>query len=241
MRRARALSAIEVLPPGDLLEVGCGAGALLDELAHRGWRAVGIDSSERARDIAAAISRATGGNQRVLAAPDPGWSSRFDLICALEVLEHIEDDRAALRQWAGWLRPGGVLLVSVPAHQRRWTAGDEWAGHFRRYERQDLLDLVEAAGLTVEMVECYGFPLGNLTEWLGAPAYRRKLRKRAPAHATKEAASADSGVERDTALRMFRWLDTIPGRVGLRAALALQAATCKVDWGCGFLLRARRP
>ena len=241
LRRARALRAIEGVPPGDLLEVGCGAGALLDELAHRGWHAVGVDSSERARQVAAAIAAATGGKQRLLAAPDPEWSGCFDLVCALEVLEHIEDDRAAMRQWAGWLRPGGTLLVSVPAHQRRWNAGDEWAGHYRRYERADLLDVVRSSGLVVEHVECYGFPLGNLTEWLGDATYRRKLIERAGAPATKEAASADSGVERGAALRMFRWLDTMPGRLGLRTALALQAATRKVEWGCGFLLRARRP
>jgi SAM-dependent methyltransferase len=241
LRRARALRAIERLTPGDLLEVGCGAGALLDELAHRGWRAVGIDSSDRARRVAAAIAAATGGSQRVLATPDPDWSARFDLICALEVLEHIEDDHGAMRQWAAWLRPGGTLLVSVPAHRRRWNAGDEWAGHYRRYEREELLGVVRSAGLVVEHVECYGFPLGNITEWLGDPAYRRKLRDRASAPTSKEAASADSGVERSAALRMFRWLDTVPGRAGLRAALALQSATQGLEWGCGFLLRARRP
>jgi SAM-dependent methyltransferase len=241
LRRARALRAIGRLAPGDLLEVGCGAGALLDELSHGGWRAIGIDSSERARQVAQAIAAATGGKQRVLAAAEPDWSARFDLICALEVLEHIEDDRRAMRQWADWLRPGGRLLISVPAHRRRWNAGDEWAGHYRRYDRNDLIEVVETAGLAVEHVECYGFPLGNLTERLGDPAYLRKLRERAAAPTSKAAATADSGVERLTALRMFRWLDTFAGRTGLRAALALQAATCRTEWGCGFLLQARRP
>ena len=73
---------------------------------------------------------------------------QFDLVCAFEVLEHIEDDAAAVRQWAARLRPGGWLLLSVPAHQRRYGPADELVGHFRRYDPARLTALLARCGLT---------------------------------------------------------------------------------------------
>src|SRR3546814_20907381 len=96
---------------------------------------------------------------------------------AFEVLEHIEDDHAALRQWLGWLKPGGILLMSVPAHPSQWNAADVWAGHFRRYRKRELLGLVEENGLELEHVECMGFPLANITERMQARGIERALKE----------------------------------------------------------------
>jgi SAM-dependent methyltransferase len=239
LRRDRVLRLVRALPAGDCLEVGCGAGALIDELAHAGWRALGVESSARALSVARALREASGGGQRLADALDPDASERWDLVCALDVLEHIEDDAAAVRDWVARLRPGGHLLLSVPAHPSRWSAGDEWAGHFRRYARGPLLALLEGSGLAPVHVECYGFPLANLSEALGAPVYRRMMRQRDRA-TTKAEATADSGVERRAAARLFRWLSSPPGRLGLWAALRMQAATAGRDWGSGYLVLARR-
>jgi SAM-dependent methyltransferase len=240
LRRHRALAYLARLAPGDLIEVGCGAGALLDELAHAGWQATGVDASARARGIAMALRDATGGSQRVLAEPEPDWRQCVDVVCALDVLEHIRDDAAALSAWVSWLRPGGHVLLSVPAHQRRWSAGDEWAGHYRRYDRPDIEHLVRRCGLQMLELECYGFPLANLTEALGARPYRKMLADRS-AEASKEEASADSGVERSHATRLLRLLDSAPGKLALRIALSMQSAARTTDWGSGYLVLARRP
>ena len=55
-------------------------------------------------------------------------------MCAFEVLEHIDDDALALKQWREYLRPSGWLLLSVPAHQDQYGAADELVGHYRRYD-----------------------------------------------------------------------------------------------------------
>jgi SAM-dependent methyltransferase len=240
LRRHRVHHYLSRLAPGDLVEVGCGAGALLDELAHAGWHATGVDASSRARRIAAALRDASGGAQRVLAEPDAAWHQCFDVVCALDVLEHIREDEVALASWISWLRPGGHVLLSVPAHRRRWSAGDEWAGHYRRYDRTDVERLLQRCDLQVVSMECYGFPLANLTEAVGARSYRRMLQRRGDG-TTREEASADSGVERSAATRLLRLLDSTPGRLGLRIALSLQAATRTTDWGSGYLVLARRP
>lgn len=225
--------------PCSLVEVGCGAGALLHELGVGSHDVIGLETSARALAMARAIAGAIGGQQVLVGDPDPAWEGSKDLVCAFDVLEHIEDDRAALRAWIDWLKPSGRLCISVPAHRSRWGAGDEWAGHWRRYDRSDLVELLQAQGLVIEHLECYGFPLANLTEWMGGRAYRRLMQQRGKATSMVRA-TADSGIDRSDYLRLFRWIDTPLGRLGLRAALIMQAATSRVDWGSGYLVLARR-
>ncbi len=148
----------------DILEIGCGMGALGVRLSTQ-YRYLGLEPSPES--FAVARERMARGGQgevrNVLAeALDP--QERFDLVCAFEVLEHIEDDAGTLASWASRVRPGGWLLLSVPAHQERFAAGDEIAGHFRRYEPADIAALLEKTGFEQVEVREYGMPLGFLLE-----------------------------------------------------------------------------
>lgn len=75
---------------------------------------------------------------------EAGWQNRFDTILYIDVLEHIEDDANEVRKAAGALKPGGCLCVLVPANPEDYTAFDKAIGHFRRYTKTTLIDLVEA-------------------------------------------------------------------------------------------------
>src|SRR5215210_4117685 len=88
----------------------------------------------------------------------------FDVVCAFEVLEHIEDDVAALEAWFAWVRPGGRIVLSVPAWQHRWGALDVKAGHIRRYSPDSLRHSLEAAGFIQPATRVYGFPLGYVLQ-----------------------------------------------------------------------------
>ena len=155
-----------MLPAGirDVLEVGCGQGAFGARLAQR-YHYLGVEpdptSYAVARQRVGAV--APGGEVRNVMAADLG-DAQFDLVCAFEVLEHIEDDKSALTEWAGRLRPGGWLMISVPAHQRRFAPWDELVGHFRRYDPPALAQLLASCGFRDIQVRQYGFPLGYVLE-----------------------------------------------------------------------------
>jgi SAM-dependent methyltransferase len=80
----------------------------------------------------------------------------FDLVCALDILEHVDDDDAAWSEVARVAKPGAVLLLSVPLHASRWTSFDDFVGHKRRYEPEELRRRLAEHALVVEKSAVYG-------------------------------------------------------------------------------------
>ena len=167
------LSAVE--PGCDVLEVGCGQGGFGVRLAQR-YRYVGVEPDPLSYEVARSRVEITGrGEVRHgdLSALTP--DERFDLVCAFEVIEHIEDDQQALNEWAQRLRPGGTLLLSTPAYQSRFRAADEMVGHFRRYDPLVLRNKLAAAGLVDIELRHFGAPLGYVLEAGRNAVGRRRL------------------------------------------------------------------
>ncbi|HWU77260.1 MAG TPA: methyltransferase domain-containing protein [Rhodanobacter sp.] len=86
----------------------------------------------------------------------PCPDSSFDLVCALDILEHIVDDNGAMAELARVAAPGASVLLSVPLHPQAWTAFDDFVGHCRRYEPARILGLLERHGLQLEQSAIYG-------------------------------------------------------------------------------------
>lgn len=152
--------------PCDALEIGCGQGGFAARLARR-YRYVGLEPDTLSYEVARQRLAAAGGNGEVRNGdvsslrPD----ERFDIICAFEVIEHIEEDEKVLTEWAYRLRSGGYLLLSTPAFQHRFGPADEMAGHFRRYDPPVLVQLLGKAGLEDVVVRQFGGPLGYVLEF----------------------------------------------------------------------------
>ncbi|MBI4313641.1 MAG: class I SAM-dependent methyltransferase [Candidatus Omnitrophica bacterium] len=130
------------------LDAGCGTGGFLQLLSQRG-EAVGMDHEPQALEF---CRRRGVGNliQHELAQyPWPVQDKSFDLVTALDVVEHVEDDAGFAREMHRILKPGGVAVVSVPSFQWMWSYWDEWLGHKRRYIRGELMELMEKAGFEV--------------------------------------------------------------------------------------------
>jgi SAM-dependent methyltransferase len=86
----------------------------------------------------------------------PFADGAFDLVCALDVIEHVHDDNAALKELSRVIKRGGTLVISAPLHLSRWTAFDDLVGHKRRYEPSDLIDKLVRHQLVVERSASYG-------------------------------------------------------------------------------------
>jgi SAM-dependent methyltransferase len=148
--RRRILSDLierEAAPPPEaaILEVGCGSGHNLAMLAQFGT-VDGLELDDEARALA---EKRLG--RPVMSAPLPeldGVADRhYDLIGAFDVIEHIKDDDAALAAIASKLKPGGVFVMTVPAHPWMWSAHDVLNHHHRRYSKRQLRGLIERSPL----------------------------------------------------------------------------------------------
>jgi SAM-dependent methyltransferase len=153
-RERRHLLAREVrrLTPGVALDIGAAGGGNTRVLRDLGWQAVaveyGAEGAGVARDRGLATIRADG-------TALPVADRSVDLVVAFDVLEHIEDDEAAVAQVFRALRPGGRYVVAVPCDPRLWSAHDEAVGHVRRYTRASLTAVLRAGG----------FEVGPLRSW----------------------------------------------------------------------------
>jgi len=150
-RRSIVLDAARHSLSGDarprILDAGCGGGAVLAELATLGT-AVGLEPSpsSRARALARGAGEVVDGDLARL----PFADDEFDLATTLDVLEHLDDDRGALAELRRVVRPGGALVVTVPAHPRLWSRHDELNHHRRRYTRASLRAAALDGGWRVE-------------------------------------------------------------------------------------------
>ncbi|MFO0960096.1 MAG: class I SAM-dependent methyltransferase [Isosphaeraceae bacterium] len=158
-----------VRPPARLLDAGCGWGITLDCLEILGFRAEGMDISRKALEL---IDRP---DRRLIEADlVAGWSGvldRYDAVLALDVIEHLDDDRGAVTRLGELLNPGGVMVVSVPARPDLFTQYDELQGHRRRYEPASLRSAFDDSGLVVERVLWWG-------QWMVPILRRQRARPR---------------------------------------------------------------
>jgi SAM-dependent methyltransferase len=135
-----------------VLDAGCGSGRTLEELRPFG-EVFGIELNSEAAEIA----RERGGfDVRIGRLEELPWEpATFDLITCLDVIEHTPDDRVTLTELRRVCKPGGWLLVTVPAYQALWSLHDEANHHYRRYARGTLRAAAVAAGWRVQRMTSF--------------------------------------------------------------------------------------
>ena len=137
---------------GRVLDAGCGSGRTMQELVDYG-RVSGLELNADA----AALARDRGLGEVMIGRLEelPWEDGTFDLITCLDVIEHVPDDVGALVELRRVCRPGGWLLVTVPAYQTLWSRHDEANHHYRRYSRPRLRGAAAAAGWRIQRLSAF--------------------------------------------------------------------------------------
>lgn len=156
----RMLATLPLPENPKILEAGCGTGGNLGMLARYG-KVYAMEANAEALAFSAAkgIAQVSAGR---LPNPIPFDGQQFDLIALLDVLEHLDEDAASLSALRQRLKPGGWLLLTVPAHPFLWSRHDELHHHKRRYVAQDLRNLLNDSGYQISYFSYFNtwlFPL----------------------------------------------------------------------------------
>ena len=131
------------------LEIGCGTGFILSRVAAAFPRASLLGSEMFSTALKFASSRVPSAEFAQMDARQIPYIDEFEVIGAFDVIEHIEADSEVLQQMYRALKPGGIMLLTVPQHQWLWSQVDEYSCHVRRYDASDLHRKIKKAGFSV--------------------------------------------------------------------------------------------
>jgi ubiquinone/menaquinone biosynthesis C-methylase UbiE len=169
-------------PGPTVLDVGAGSGSFSNRLMARGFDVTSTDVTDEALDVLR--ERVSGSVVKADATSLPFEPSSFNALILAEVLEHLADDRGALAEAARVLRPNGILGITVPRNPAWFSKSDHWAGHVRRYTREELESRVLAAGFEILTCKAWGFPISafyhrTVYEWIIARRATKNAQLRA--------------------------------------------------------------
>ncbi len=215
------------------LECAAGVGSLSLTLIGEGRTVVAADTSLRSlAEIARRTSAPAGKGAPLLVAADitrlPFADGRFASATTAETLEHIADHARAAGELERVLTSGGVLVGTVPAGPSQWSDWDEWAGHLRRYTREQMTDLLTHAGLEPQ-VTVWGWPVLRLYDDL----FLKKINRRRLHHEGE--LEDDPTLGRVSGLGQRRWLVAL-----VRSVFDVDRIFDGVPWGVGLLFVGRK-
>lgn len=221
------------------LDVGCAAGDFAITLAKNGYTGIMIDfSSEAAKEANRNLRKErlekVRFEQKDLLEIDT--AEKFDLITMFEVLEHIENDKEALKRVNSLLREGGIFLFSVPSKAKLWGESDIIGGHFRRYDKDELIHLVNESEFEVLEFISYGFPWLNIAKFIRDRLARRALNQEKGK--SKISLSKQSGL--NIVAHRIPWLEAFFNRFFLFLPMKISNLFNNKDWAEGYLCLAKK-
>jgi SAM-dependent methyltransferase len=159
-----------------VLDIGCGVGVLSAALLEKRCAVRSQDVSRELLDLCERYLARKGLRGMILqgGVTEIVPEGQFDRVVALDVLEHIEDDRAALIKLRGCLKKDGLLILAIPALSCLYGPKDEQIGHYRRYDRDHLIGLLEESGFQIERVR-YWNAIGVIPVWITSRVTGKRL------------------------------------------------------------------
>lgn len=239
-RKELAMSLIKkYVPRGSrFLEVGCAAGDIGITLSKMGYPGLMIDFSDEAAEKAAGNLKKENVANVEFEKKD-FWEvdtkKKFGLVVMFEVLEHIEQDKQALKKVNDLLNPGGMFLCSVPSRAELWGANDILAGHIKRYEKEQLTDLVNQTGFEIIEFLSYGFPWLNIAKYIRDKMAENRLKKNRQKNTA--ALTKKSGLNVSGRLPL---LEVFFNKYFLFFPMKISSLFNNKDWAEGYLCLAKK-
>lgn len=165
---------------GKILDFGCGCGNLSIRLANLNFLVFSYDISSLCLKILKEKIIKKSLKIKIIEniSEFDKMNEYFDCICCGEVLEHIQNENEVLQLFWRILKKNGVCIITVPARMKYWDVGDVLGGHFRRYEKNEIIELFQKSGFVVKIFYCLG-PLNFLWyKFIFIPFLRVMLTKR---------------------------------------------------------------
>ncbi|MCR5836758.1 MAG: class I SAM-dependent methyltransferase [Lachnospiraceae bacterium] len=222
-----------------VLEVGFGSGDSLCDYSKLGMTVYGYDFSPQANYEAKKRLEANKIRGVVLYNSEyEAYSQQYDVLIACEVLEHIEHDEEMLITWNQVLGADGYIIITVPSRMKKWCLNDIWAGHYRRYERNEIYEKMKKSGFEIIYLWSYPFPINIILDYL-------LNREKKSAHGiethkqkgfTKIEMTKESGVKREAS-----WLARALSKKWLLYPWhLLQLLFINTDLGSGYVVLAKK-
>jgi len=220
------------------LEIGYGPGDMLIESSNLGIQTYGYDFSSEALKVARKRIKKCSADikKKIQLFTNEKEVGRFqyDFIVALEVLEHVKEDVELLKKINTLLKRKGLLIFSVPAHKSKWGENDEWAGHYRRYEKNELKEKLASTHFKTLHIWSYGYPLILLLDLI----IHRNRRKEVASFdgISKEELTKQSGIRRQNNFinRLGSW------KIWMVPFFFVQRLFLNYDVSSAFLIIARK-
>jgi SAM-dependent methyltransferase len=166
---------ISGLVPGSAVDIGGGEGYWAIQLARRGWSVTVIEKSEYARVNALQLTAAYKNRISICADLEAMGNPPAQLLCALEVVEHLPNPLREISDWARYLATGGYALFSFPAWPEWFGAEDKKAGHRFRFAKEHALELFsQTNNWSLCKIKGYGFPYRNALQFYNNRRYRHR-------------------------------------------------------------------
>jgi SAM-dependent methyltransferase len=217
----------------NVLEIGCGSGSILAEInrIYPKINTFSYDKSLKSKKLIQHFSPKSISLNQLEQLP-----KKMDCIIFFEVMEHIENDHEFLNTIYRALTHNGFIFFSVPAHQSKWSVTDLWAGHYRRYEKNEIKKLIKKNNFNIERFYSYGFPICNIAHNISKILKKYKAKK----IKNRKVLNEDSGVDRNIEHVIFIFIRTFPLYLFINALLYFQMLFFKYDFGIGYFGIAKK-
>lgn len=215
------------------LLIGIGTGYFLKKLEDRGFKGMALDISKESIARAKKITNINYTKIQFGNILKYRNNQKLSLIFCFEVLEHIKDDQKAISNIYKLLKNKGLFIFSVPAHMSKWGKMDDLGGHFRRYERKEILTKLKKTGFKIQKIWTFGFPFLNFVQFISRSGFftKNNLDKSMTARTKK------SGIRLDYDPK-FKFI--LGNKFLLMPIFKLMDLFVNTNWGLGYLVIAKK-